>query len=76
MTQEHRPMASTNPPSTRRLKKNDEDLRLMKAREEIAKLTVELNTLPEGDAKRLPIQQRLNALRKELMASLGATKKM
>jgi hypothetical protein len=69
-------MASTNPPSTRRLKKNDGDLRLMQVREEIAKLTAEMNALPEKDAKRAPIQQRMAVLRKELMANLGATKRM
>lgn len=69
-------MASTNPPSTRRLKKSSDDLRMMQVREEIAKLTAQLNALPEKDPGRLPIQQQLANLRKELMANLGATKKM
>ena len=69
-------MSSTNPPSTRRLKKSADDLRMMQVRDEIARITKELEKLPPTDAKRAALQASLAPLRKELMASLGATKKL
>lgn len=71
-----------NPPSTRHIKKNDVDLRMMRVREQITKIQAELVTLPEAPkdpvrtAARLALNRQLMSLRQELMASLGATKKL
>jgi hypothetical protein len=69
-------MPSFNPPSTRRLKKSDEDRRMMQVKDDIARITKELQALPVNDPQRAVLQASLIPLRKELMASLGATKKL
>lgn len=70
------------PQSTRRLKKSVEDLRMMKVREEVTRLTAEMQQIPEGTkdatllARRAALQQQIAPLRKEMMNLLGATKRL
>ncbi|MBA3708912.1 MAG: hypothetical protein H0W83_08860 [Planctomycetes bacterium] len=70
------------PPATLRLESNKQDLNLMRVREEITRITAELQALSAlpKDLARLStcaaLEKRIASLRRELIAAMSSTNRM